>query len=104
MNHDVINAVCAAVVLGEGENYEPVHLEPREARQAIIAYLSATGAADRERLIGNLLDRWEMTPNDLKAEMREHGCGKQLDALMVHVESSTPTPAIRALKVEEPRG
>jgi len=35
----------------------------------------------QDRLIGNLLDRWEMTPNDLKAEMREHGCGKQLDAL-----------------------
>lgn len=36
----------------------------------------------QDRLIGNLLDRWEMTPNDLKAEMREHGCGKQLDALI----------------------
>ena len=45
---DVIEAVCAAVVLGEGENYEPVHLEPREARQAIAAYLSAIAALTTE--------------------------------------------------------
>jgi hypothetical protein len=45
MNDDIIKAVCAAVVLGEGENYEPVHLEPREARQAIAAYHAAL--ADR---------------------------------------------------------
>lgn len=41
----------------------------------------------RDRLIGNLLDRWEMTPNDLKQEMREHGCGKHLDELSRHVET-----------------
>lgn len=39
-----------------------------------------------DRLIGNLLDRWEMTPNDLKEEMREHGCGKQLDELLREIE------------------
>lgn len=44
MNDDIIKAVCAAVVLGEGENYEPVHLEPREARQAIAAYHAALAA------------------------------------------------------------
>lgn len=44
----------------------------------------------RDRLIGNLLDRWEMTPNDLKQEMREHGCGKQLDELLRHVEPPSP--------------
>lgn len=44
----------------------------------------------RDLLIGNLLDRWEMTPNDLKQEMREHGCGKQLDALLRDVENPPP--------------
>lgn len=96
MNDDVISAVCAAVVLGEGENYEPMHLEPREARQAIAAYLSATGAGERDRIIGNLLDRWEMTPNDLKQEMREHSCGKQLDELLRHVEAPAPQTILNA--------
>lgn len=44
-------------------------------------------SAAQHQLIGNLLDRWEMTPNDIKAEMREYGCGKQLDALL-----SNPSP------------
>ncbi|MBB3521104.1 hypothetical protein [Rhizobium sp. BK456] len=39
---DIIKAICKAVVLGEDENYKPVHLEPREARQAIAAYLEAS--------------------------------------------------------------
>lgn len=46
--------------------------------------------ATRDRLIGTLLDRWEMTPNDLKQEMREHGCGKQLDELSRQVEAPSP--------------
>lgn len=33
----MIAAICAAVVLGEDENYKPVHLEPREAREALSA-------------------------------------------------------------------
>lgn len=44
-------------------------------------------SVERDRLIGNLLDRWEMTPNDLKQEMREHGCGKQLDELLLAVDA-----------------
>lgn len=47
---------------------------------------SPTPVDSRDELIGNLLDRWEMTPNDLKEEMREHGCGKQLDALLASKE------------------
>ncbi len=34
---DMIEAICAAVVLGEDEDCKPVHLEPREARQALEA-------------------------------------------------------------------
>ncbi|MFN7124652.1 MAG: hypothetical protein ACK4M8_02135 [Allorhizobium sp.] len=49
---------------------------------------------DHDRLIGSLLDRWEMTPNDLKEEMREHGCGKQLDALMQN-PAPQPREAVR---------
>lgn len=37
MPEDLIEAICAAVILGEDENYKPVHLEPREARQALEA-------------------------------------------------------------------
>ncbi|KQZ49757.1 hypothetical protein ASD54_12535 [Rhizobium sp. Root149] len=47
-------------------------------------------ASTPDSLIGNLLDRWEMTPNDLKQEMREHGCGKQLDELLRHVDNPSP--------------
>ncbi|WQO66806.1 MazG-like family protein [Sinorhizobium medicae] len=49
---------------------------------------AGSARSGHDALIGNLLDRWEMTPNDLKEEMREHGCGKQLDALLAN-----PTPA-----------
>ncbi|MBX4941197.1 hypothetical protein [Rhizobium binae] len=52
---------------------------------------SCRKSIDRDRIIGNLLDRWEMTPNDLKAEMREHGCGKQLDDLLREVEGRQST-------------
>jgi hypothetical protein len=64
----------------------------RKARSALTSVGTAPPAPieDRDRLIGNLLDRWEMTPNDLKAEMREHGCGNQLDALL-----QTPPPETR---------
>ena len=75
----ILKAVCSAVVLGTDENEQPVHLTPYEAAKAIKAYRDATGLTDR--LFGNLLDRWEMTPNDLKQEMRDHGCGNQLDEL-----------------------
>lgn len=48
-------------------------------------------SATRDRLIGNVLDRWEMTPNDLKEEMRKHGCGKQLDDLSARLSRMQPT-------------
>ncbi len=80
MSYDnVLKAVCDAVILGTDENEHPVHLTPYEAAKAIKAYRDASRTTDR--LIGNLLDRWDMTPNDLKMEMRENGCGKQLDEL-----------------------
>lgn len=50
-------------------------------------YGSALPQATFDTAVGNLLDRWEMTPNDLKEELREHGCGKQLDALSAIVEA-----------------
>jgi hypothetical protein len=33
-----------------------------------------------------------MTPNDLKQEMREHGCGKQLDDLIGFTSNQPPKP------------
>ncbi|SER58473.1 hypothetical protein [Rhizobium sp. NFR03] len=56
--------------------------------------------ATRDRLIGNLLDRWEMTPNDLKQEMREHSCGKQLDELLSHVEAPPPQPNVVPIELD----
>lgn len=41
LTEEMIQAICDAVVLGEDEDYKPVHLEPREAREAVAAYLSA---------------------------------------------------------------
>ncbi|MDR6818444.1 hypothetical protein J2X76_003621 [Neorhizobium sp. 2083] len=60
-----------------------------------------TASNTRDRLIGNLLDRWEMTPNDLKQEMREHSCGKQLDELLHHVESPSPQPRAMGTSTHE---
>jgi hypothetical protein len=45
MTHEeALKAACEATILGEGENYEPVHLEMREAETAISAYLKAMGS------------------------------------------------------------
>lgn len=71
----------------------------REARHKVV-FNEINGPSpekhvDRDRLIGNLLDRWEMTPNDLKEKMREHGCGKQLDALM---QDPSPQPNVAVLE------
>jgi len=40
----MIKAACDAVILGEDENYQPFHLEPREAREAIEAAFAALTA------------------------------------------------------------
>lgn len=60
-------------------------------------------ASTRDRLIGNLLDRWEMTPNDLKQEMRDYGCGKQLDELLRDVPDKLYTEADLAEAIKRAR-
>lgn len=56
---------------------------------------------DKDTLIGSLLDAWQGTPNDLKDEMREFGCGRHLDALESFMEdpetNPPPTHIARAL-------
>ncbi|NTG73240.1 hypothetical protein G6M02_07840 [Agrobacterium rhizogenes] len=42
--HDkALAAACKATILGEDEDYKPIHLELREAETAIAAYLSSIG-------------------------------------------------------------
>jgi hypothetical protein len=41
VNENAIKAICEAIVLGEDEKGNPVHLSPEEARKAIDAYQSA---------------------------------------------------------------
>lgn len=59
---DMITAACAATILGEDEEGNPVHLEPREARTALTAAFRS--AADtpappppQSHLEGNLWDQ-----------------------------------------------
>ncbi|SCB30757.1 hypothetical protein [Rhizobium lusitanum] len=48
--HDkALAAACEATILGEDENYKPVHLELREAEMAISAYLSSIGGVVCQR-------------------------------------------------------
>lgn len=71
---------------------EPCAADIYERLDDASAPWTKTDGDDRDRIIGNLLDRWDMTPNDLKEEMREHGCGKQLDELLHHVDQKSESP------------
>jgi hypothetical protein len=51
------------------------------------------GGERKAMLIGTLLDHWENTPNDLMTELREFGCGKQLDDLLNYMQDEQPTVA-----------
>lgn len=67
------------------------------AATAIEAKQQGPGEDDRKgMLIGNLLDHWEGTPNDLKSEVREFGCGKQLDDLLRYMQEEQPLPKVEA--------
>jgi hypothetical protein len=48
------------------------------------------GDKHRDTLVGNVLDHWENTPNDVKEDMRENSCGVQLDALLAYMNDPEP--------------
>lgn len=72
VNEKAIKAICAAVVLGEDEQVNPVHLSAEEARKAIGAYQSVQSPSSAPSLL-----EWQ----DVEALQRIAG---EIQALKLH--------------------